>query len=323
MKSGFQHETVLLKEMIDMLDPGLDSFVVDCTLGGGGHTQGLMERVGAKGSVLALDRDMAAITHAQEIFADEIKAGRLVLEHSDFSTIAAAVQNHAAGRPVKAICADLGVSSVQLDQADRGFSFRNDGPLDMRMNPEGSDMPASEIVNSYPEKQLAQILREYGEEPRAFSIAAAIVRRRSEKPFFTTLDLAQVVEKAARYSSPSKKHPATKTFQALRIEVNAEMAELKTLLKEGFSVLSPGGRFGVITFHSLEDRMVKHFMADRFSRNKAAKLPREAPLKAEEIAKMAPGECVAIEPFPCDPDDAEIERNSRARSAKLRVIQKN
>ena len=309
--------------MIDMLDPPADSFVVDCTLGGGGHAYGLMQRVGPKGAVLALDRDRTAINHAQGVFVEEVKSGRLVLEHAAFSSIAAAVQHHADGRPVRAICADLGVSSVQLDEAERGFSFRNDGPLDMRMNPQGPEMSASEVVNTYPEKQLAQILREYGEEPRAFSIAAAIVRRRSEKKFSTTLDLAQVVEKAARYGSPSKKHPATKTFQALRIEVNAEMDELKTLLNEGFAVLSPGGRFGVITFHSLEDRMVKHFMADRFSRNKAAKLPREAPLNAAEIAKMAPGECFAIEPFPCDPDETEVARNPRARSAKLRVIQKN
>ena len=284
---------------------GPGKFIIDGTLGGGGHSEALLE-AGAR--VLGVDRDPEAIAHASSRlsrFGDRFSAWQ-----GNFSNLREnpGVQG---GELADGLLLDLGVSSRQLDAAERGFSFMREGPLDMRMGP-ASPETAAEVVNTRSEADLVRILREYGEEPQARRIAAAIVRERQEQPFTTTGELARCIERAVGRSG--KTHPATRAFQAIRIEVNDEFGALRRALEDSVHVLKPGGRLLVITFHSLEDRIVKHFLRDR-SREWIDKPewpePRPNPGRVFRLPQSK-----AIAPTP-----EEIRLNPRARSAKLRVAE--
>ncbi len=305
----FSHTSVLLEETIQALAIRPDGTYVDCTAGGGGHSAAILERL-KNGRLFCLDQDPDAIAVLNERFAGD---SRVTVIHTNFD----ALQDVLAQREVFAadgILADLGVSSHQLDTAERGFSFHNDAPLDMRMSQAGPT--AADLVNTLPERELSSILWRCGEEKCAASIARNIVKARQEKPIETTLELAELV----KISIPAKLrrtggHPARRTFQALRIAVNGELDRLENTLDTMFDLLSPGGRLCVITFHSLEDRIVKTKYAAYLQ---GCVCPPEFPVCV--CGKTPRGKRVGK---PITPSPQELERNARARSAKLRVIEKN
>ena len=315
----FNHKTVLLHELVDalMLKPG--TIAIDCTAGGGGHTSLLLEHVDPLGKVFACDRDKQAIENMQERFKAEIADNRLTLLHTPFSEFSKHISKSIT---IQGICADLGVSSPQLDESQRGFSFMHDGPLDMRMSPESSEPSAADVVANYSAEELETIIRSLGEEPKAKFVANAIVKQRETKPITTTLELANLVAKAIHYKQKSKKHPATKTFQALRIYVNKELDEIKKLLEQAFMRLAPGGRLAIISFHSLEDRIVKDFFKEMAGKKQNQSIPRDLPLTTDQLATLQNIRARIIKPFPIIPKEEEIESNPRARSAKLRVLEK-
>ena len=249
----FEHVPVLYNEVMDALDIKADGIYVDGTLGGGGHSSGICERLSEKGTLIGVDRDTAALEAAGERLKDY--ACQRVYLHTNYSDVEAIKE--AAGGKVDGILLDLGVSSFQLDTAERGFSYMHDAPMDMRMN-EDDAFTAYQVVNEYSEQELAKIIKEYGEEKWASRIAKFIVSERKLKPVETTGELVEIIKKAipaaARREGP---HPAKRTFQAIRIEVNAELEHLKRALDTLPDILAPGGRLAIITFHSLEDRMVK------------------------------------------------------------------
>jgi len=298
------HIPVLRDEIVTALDVQRGGIYIDATFGAGGYTRAILAE--EKARVLAFDRDPTAIARAKPIL-DEM-AGRLTLVQARFSQLAdvARAQNIA---PVDGVVLDIGVSSMQLDEAGRGFSFRADGPLDMRMECAGES--AADLVNHLEEEALADILFRFGEERASRKIARAIVHDRSAQPFTTTLALAQMIARILP-GKPGDIHPATRSFQALRIAVNDEFGELGKALIAAESILKPGGRLAVVTFHSLEDRIVKTFFASRSGRGEAA-------------SRRLPGEPEALAPTfsvpkgqPIVPSGQEIERNPRARSSKLR-----
>jgi 16S rRNA (cytosine1402-N4)-methyltransferase len=280
------HEPVLVAEVIELLSE--KAVVVDATVGAGGHAEALLEA--GVGSVVGIDRDESALNEASSRlsrFNDRFRAVR-----STFSRLAEAVRGQGI-QSAGGVLYDLGVSSLQLERPDRGFSYRTPGPLDMRMG-EGEDRPtAAEVVNTYPEERLANIIFEYGEERFSRRIAAAIVRARSRAPLSDTAELAAVVAAAVppRRTGP---HPARRTFQAIRIEVNGELEELTASLPQAVALLEPGGRLVAISYHSLEDRIVKRF------------------LRGEPVLRIMTKKTVR-------PSRPETERNPRARSARLRV----
>jgi 16S rRNA (cytosine1402-N4)-methyltransferase len=292
------HVSVLLAEVMEALEPAPGKTIVDGTFGAGGYSRAFLS---AGATVIAFDRDPSAARFAQGL------GERFRLVEAKFSEMAERLGEKSAD----GVALDLGVSSMQLDEAERGFSFMRDGPLDMRM---GADGPtAADLVNTLEHPDLARILWLYGEEKQSRRVATAIVRRRAEQPFERTLDLAEVVERALGGRKGAKVHPATRTFQALRIAVNEELSELEAGLEAAEKVLKAGGRLAVVTFHSLEDRIVKAFFAER-----AGRLPggsRHAPPTAKgpepTFALMFNGAC--------SPSDAETAANPRARSAKLRA----
>jgi 16S rRNA (cytosine1402-N4)-methyltransferase len=299
------HVSVLLAEVLEALEPGPGRLILDGTFGAGGYSRAFLE---AGAEVLALDRDPAAAGFAEPLA--RAFPGRLRFAPSRFSELEDRLRE--AGRDsCDGVALDLGVSSMQLDEAERGFSFMRDGPLDMRMGADGPS--AADLVNEAEAAELARIFFVYGEERQSRRIAAALVRRRTTEPFTRTLDLAESVEKALGGRRGAAIHPATRVFQALRIAVNQELAELEAGLGAAERVLKAGGRLAVVTFHSLEDRIVKGFFAER-----AGRLPsgsRHAPPKAlgpqptfELLFKGARA-----------PGPAELEANPRARSAKLRA----
>ncbi|GAA5479611.1 ribosomal RNA small subunit methyltransferase H [Haloferula helveola] len=284
---------------------GSGKFIIDGTLGGGGHSEMFLE-AGAR--VLGIDRDPEALAHAQARLS---KYGeRFSTWQGNFSDFRDNPEVQG-GERADGLLLDLGVSSRQLDAPERGFSFRGDGPLDMRMGP-ATELTAATVVNEWSEEEIRKILREYGEEPQARRIAAAIVRRRNEQPFQSTLDLADCIEKAV--GRKGRTHPATRSFQAIRIAVNDELGSLQRALEHSVDLLKPGGRLLVITFHSLEDRMVKQFMQDRsrpwLDRPEWPE-PRPNPRWAFRLPQR---KAIA-------PSDEEIRINPRARSAKLRVAE--
>jgi 16S rRNA (cytosine1402-N4)-methyltransferase len=300
---GAPHVPVLLAEALAALAPIAGGVFVDGTFGAGGYTRAILE-AGAR-KVVAIDRDPSAID-AGAALADAYGA-RLILVSGRFSDL----DRHAADAGVDradGVVLDIGVSSMQLDQAERGFSFRGDGPLDMRMGGDGPS--AADIVNQLDAPELARILQLFGEERQAGRIARAIVRRRSEAPITRTGELVSVCESVLGTKRFGEAHPATRTFQALRIHVNGELDELVAGLAAAERLLSPGGRLAVVTFHSLEDRIVKRFFAER-SRT-TAQGSRHRP---EETVPPATFTDVAK---PTEPTAAESERNPRARSARLR-----
>ena len=253
------HQPVLLAECIEGLNLSASDFVVDCTFGRGGHSLAILERLGSEGRLLALDKDLEATlsTDALVLSADS----RFNLVHASFASLKDEVERLGWFGKVGSILMDLGVSSPQLDRGERGFSFLRDGPLDMRMNAT-QGQTAAEWLASASEQELADVLHQYGEERFGRRIAHSIVMQRVRNPIRTTSDLASIVEEAVPTREKGK-HPATRSFQAIRIMINRELAELEAGLAQALEVLKPGGRLAVISFHSLEDRIVKRFMRDQ------------------------------------------------------------
>jgi 16S rRNA (cytosine1402-N4)-methyltransferase len=296
-----RHVPVLLNEMLALLAPAEGEIIIDGTFGAGGYTRALLDR-GA--SVIAIDRDPDAIAAGRAL--EREAGGRLSLVEGPFSRL-----DVHAGKAVDGVVLDIGVSSMQLDEAERGFSFRHDGPLDMRMAKAG--LSAADVVNRLKAADLARVFGLLGEERHAGRIARMIEKRRAERPFTTTGDLAHAIENLVGRNPKEKIHPATRVFQALRIFVNDELGELGSALFAAERVLKPGGRLAVVTFHSLEDRMVKRFVADRsMSRTGSRHLP-ASPVAAPTFKAIGgtTGKAVAA-------GEAEVERNPRARSARLR-----
>jgi 16S rRNA (cytosine1402-N4)-methyltransferase len=281
----------------------------------------MLAAVGKTGKVLGLDRDASALALAKTRLAAAVAERRLELVQARFSEVGDVVAKAGVTGKVAGILADVGVSSMHLDEAERGFSFQADGPLDMRMD-RSQGQTAADLVATLDEHELTRLFREYGEEPKAKQIARRIVKERAAAPITTTARLADLVKAAAHYSTPSKKHPATRVFQALRIAVNDELGELRTLLDAGFAALRPGGRLAIIAFHSLEDRLVKTRFVDLTGRKALGAIPRDLPLTAADIAARTQAAGNIIKPFPTVAGDEEIQRNPRARSAKLRVLAK-
>lgn len=318
-ENNYQHKTVLLEEAVGILAPSANKIFIDCTLGGGGHTRLLLEKTGPSGKVYAFDKDAKAIAHAEKTLHEYIENGRLVITHGPFSKICDIMKTHQIFGKVDGILADIGVSSHQIDTPERGFSFMSSGPLDMRMD-QSSGPSAADFIASASEAEIADIIYRFGEEPKARFIAKIICERRNQQPFKSTLSLADLIASKVRWKRESRKHPATKTFQALRIHVNHELLELETLLKEGYRALRPGGVLAVITFHSLEDRLVKNAMLGLCGKSLASQVPREIVLTSNELAAYKNACAEIIPPFPAQPSDKEIVENPRARSAKLRAI---
>lgn len=305
-EAGAPHVSVLLDEVVSALASGPGDIVVDGTFGAGGYTRAILA-TGA--SVVAFDRDPSVQRFAAEFSATANSAAdsRFRLIQDRFSQITAYLEDAS----VDGVTLDLGVSSMQLDEAERGFSFMRDGPLDMRM---GADGPtAADLVNELDPVELARILYVYGEEHASRRIASFIVKRRAERPFTRTLDLAAVIERALGGRKGAKVHPATRSFQGLRIAVNAELEELEAGLAAAERVLKPGGRLAVVTFHSLEDRIVKNFLAERAGRTPGGS--RHAP----PVAAGAPASFQLISSKAIAPGEAELAVNPRARSSKLRA----
>ena len=306
MEDFTYHRPVLAAEAIELLAPHPGSLILDGTCGGGGHAEAIL-RTGA--DVLALDQDPDALEFARARLTDF--GGRVTLRHANFREAGSILDELGIGQIGGAIL-DLGVSSRQLENADRGFSLMRNGPLDMRMDPR-RDLTAAEVVNSYSEEELIRIFRELGEEPAARRIATQIVKLRKETPFRETLALAKAVEKiVARHG---RRHPATQVFQALRMEVNDELGALEQGLVSLTSRLEPGSRIAVITFHSLEDRIVKNFFRER-SREWLDRPEWPEPRRNPDF------ELKLITAKPIEPDTIEQRANPRSRSAKLRVAER-
>lgn len=315
------HTSVLLSEAVDALNLHPSDIAMDCTVGAGGHSAAILHRIGLSGLLIGMDRDLDALKIAKANLGPSIDCGNFKPMHARFSQVQECAKTAGVFGKVQGILADIGVSSMHLDWAERGFSFQREGPLDMRMD-QSSGPTAADLINTAEEQELLRIFTEYGEEPKARFIARAIVAQRQIKPISTTLELADLVQKNVKYPGHSRKHPATKVFQALRVEVNGEMAELTTLIDDALHCLRPGGRLAIICFHSLEDRLVKNQFIKLAARDQRSKLPRGLPLNEAQIATMVNAKAQLIKPFPITPSEAEIRENPRSRSAKLRVIEK-
>ncbi|NQU40093.1 MAG: 16S rRNA (cytosine(1402)-N(4))-methyltransferase RsmH [Lentisphaerae bacterium] len=303
------HQAVLLTETVERLNPRPGGIYIDATVGSAGHAAAIVERMEGQGLFIGMDRDPEALARAGERLAEFGAVVRLV--HANFSGMEA-VAREAGVTQVDGIMMDLGVSSNQIGTPERGFSFQDDGPLDMRMDPT-QPPTAAELVNTLSEFELADCFRTLGEEKRARVAARAIVRERSEVPITTTGRLAAIVEKAVG-GRRGRIHPATRVFQALRMRVNGELDALAEGLDAGISLLAPGGRLAVISFHSLEDRMVKHCFARHIGRMVSLAAGGEAWEGTRPKLK-------AITRKPVMASEAELAENPRARSAKLRVIE--
>ena len=306
--SNSQHVTVLLEEAVAALDIKADGCYVDATFGRGGHSRLILQRLGPHGRLIALDRDRAAVQAAAAI--DD---ARFSIAHSHFSALKQ-VLNEADVDCVHGVLLDLGISSPQIDEGERGFSFRFDGPLDMRMD-QSRGQTAAEFLALASEQQLKGVIKDYGEERFAKQIARAIVAQRANgEPIATTGQLAKIVAGAVPKAEPGQ-DPATRTFQALRIFLNQELEELSLVLPQCLALLAPGGRLAVISFHSLEDRIVKRFIRGEQDRDD---LPANFPVRARDLPQprlVAVGRAVR-------PSADEVARNPRARSAVLRVAQR-
>lgn len=314
----FQHITVLREEAVTGLNIKPDGIYVDCTLGGAGHSQLIASKLSSNGLLIGLDQDEAALDHAKEKLTTY--KDRVILVKSNFRSLRDTLQrlelNWQTDTPqVNGILFDIGVSSPQLDQADRGFSYQHDAPLDMRMD-QSATLTAHDIVNTWPEADISRIIFQYGEEKFARQIAKHIVKSREVQPLDTTLQLAEIVKHAipaaTRRTGP---HPARRTFQAIRIAVNDELGAFEEALHQSLDCLTSGGRLAVITFHSLEDRICKHFFAKYVEH---CTCPSDFPIcVCGNKAKIK-----MITRKPITPSTAELEANPRARSAKLRIIEK-
>ena len=302
-----RHVPVMLEEVVDLLAPGAGGTFIDGTFGAGGYSAALLAR-GAH--VIAIDRDPAAIAGGAGLVREA--GGRLTLTEGRFSALDEIARAHGSER-VDGVVLDVGVSSMQVDMAERGFSFRAEGPLDMRM---GADGPtAADVVNRMDRQALARVIAVLGEEKKARAVAAAIDRARAEKPLTGTIELAEIVARAVGGRRDQAIHPATRTFQALRIFVNRELEELAEALAASERVLGPGGRLVVVSFHSLEDRIVKRFLADRSATLSGASRHRPDVAVAEATFGLLARGVVT-------PGTAEIAANPRARSARLRAARR-
>jgi 16S rRNA (cytosine1402-N4)-methyltransferase len=307
------HVPVLRDEAIAALSPRAGGRYIDGTFGGGGHTRALLAASAPDGLVLALDADPAAIARAEALRAERDVGARLIPVQCNFANLADVARAQGVV-PVDGVLLDLGLSSFQLDAPERGFAFRFDGPLDMRFDPTRG-VPASEFVNTLPEEELADLIWRYGEEPGSRRIARAVARERSNAPIESTAQLAAIVERALGGRRGRDTHPATRTFQALRIATNNELAALDSALQGAVDILAPGGRLAVIAFHSLEDRQVKRFIERESA---TCVCPPELPVcvcnhqpRLQRVTRRA------IRPGP-----EEAAANPRARSAVLRVAEK-
>ena len=307
----FSHVSVLLQECIDGLNINPDGIYVDGTLGGAGHSSQIAARL-TTGRLIGIDRDPVALKAAGERLAPY--ADRVTLVHSNFCDMAQVLKDLDVPG-VDGILLDLGVSSPQLDDGARGFSYMTDAPLDMRMN-SGDSLSAHTVVNTWPQEELKRILYTYGEERYAPQIAAAICRRREEKTIETTLELVDIIRSAMPAAAlREKQHPAKRSFQAIRIAVNDELGAVETIMKDAVDLLNPGGRLAIITFHSLEDRIVKNGMADAA---KGCTCPPNFPVCV--CGKKPKVKLISRKPIVSGAEELDV--NPRARSAKLRVCEK-
>lgn len=305
----FSHYSVMLEECISGLAIRPDGIYVDGTAGGAGHSCQIAKRL-TEGKLFALDKDPDAVSIAEQRLAPYAQA---TVIQADFKDLCCTLKERGI-TGVDGILLDLGVSSYQLDTAERGFSYHQDAPLDMRMSKTGPS--ARDLVNTYSVEDLSRIMREFGEEKYAWSIAKNIEKARAKAPILTTGQLAEIIRESMPYSARREKNPAQKTFQAIRIAVNGELDALSQVLDQAFDFLNPGGRFAIITFHSLEDRMVKQKFAD-FARGCIC--PPEFPVCV--CGKKPRGTLVSRKPI--TPTEKELAQNRRSRSAKLRIIEKN
>lgn len=300
----FVHKSVLFDEAIKALDLNENKIIVDGTAGGGGHSGEIAKR--AK-RVISIDQDPDAIAVLNERLGDK---ENVTIVHDNYSNIKDIISNLNIEK-IDGLLLDLGVSSFQLDTAERGFSFHKDAPLDMRMSKSG--LSAYDVVNNYDERQLADIIYRYGEEKFSRRIAANIVKARAEKPIETTFELVDIIKSSMPQKAMRDAHPARRTFQAIRIEVNAELDVLKSTLEDAFDILAPGGRIAIITFHSLEDRIVKEQFAKWCQ---GCTCPKEFPVCV--CGKKPNGKTFKS----ISPSKEELEENPRARSSRLRIFEK-
>lgn len=307
--SDSPHQTVLLNEAVDALIQDVDGFYVDGTFGRGGHSARILERLSGRGRLLGIDKDADAVAVAHERFGDD---ARFEIAQGSFAALATLVAERNMTGKVQGLLLDLGVSSPQLDEAERGFSFLNDGPLDMRMD-RTSGQSAAEWLAEAPESEIARVLKEYGEERFGKRMARALVKARAEQPITRTAQLAEIV-KVANPAWEKGKHPATRAFQGIRIHVNNELTDLEAILAQALTVLAPGGRLVVISFHSLEDRLVKRFIRRQ---EKGQPLPAGVPVRDEQLERTlkSVGKTVRA-------SDVEVGANVRSRSAIMRVAEK-
>lgn len=309
--SSYNHVTVLLDEAVAALAVRPDGRYLDGTFGRGGHSRLLLQQLGPDGALLGFDKDPLAIATGQTLAAED---GRFVVVQRSFAELGAEIAQRGWTGTLSGVLLDLGVSSPQLDDPERGFSFLNDGPLDMRMDP-SRGISVAEWIAVAAEEEIARVLKEYGEERFARRMARAVVQRRSERPFERTADLAQVLT-VANPAWEKGKNPATRAFQGLRIFINNELGDLEAGLEAALEALEVGGRLVVISFHSLEDRIVKQFMR-RHAKGEADTLPRDLPIIPE---KFVPRLKVLGKPQYASAE--EVKANPRSRSAVMRVAEK-
>lgn len=309
-QSAFSHISVLLQECLDGLAIKPDGIYIDATFGRGGHSGAILQQLGANGRLIAFDRDPQAIEAAKR-FADD---PRFSIIHEPFANLDVEIEKLGLSGKIDGVLMDIGVSSPQLDDAERGFSFLRDGPLDMRMDTTRG-ISAADWLAKADEQDIAQVIKEFGEEKFGKRIAHAIVNRRQTAPVTRTTELAELIDEAVPVKDKFK-HPATRAFQGIRIYINAELDQLRDGLKAAVSVLKPTGRLAVISFHSLEDRLVKRFMKDQ-SKGKSA--PPGLPLTQAEIDA---DKVLTLVGKAIKPTKEEIEQNVRSRSAVLRVAEK-
>ncbi|MCK6264809.1 16S rRNA (cytosine(1402)-N(4))-methyltransferase RsmH [Vibrio sp. ZSDE26] len=315
MTESFQHISVLLHESIDGLAIKPDGTYIDGTFGRGGHSRTILSQLGENGRLFSIDRDPQAIAEAKKI--DD---PRFTIIHGPFSGMAEYAERYDLVGKVDGVLLDLGVSSPQLDDAERGFSFMKDGPLDMRMDPT-SGISVSEWILGADLDDITWVIREFGEDKHARRIAKAIVAHRDDEekePLTRTSQLAKLISEAAPKSFKEKKHPATRAFQAFRIYINSELEEIDTALKGAASILAPQGRLSVISFHSLEDRMVKRFIRKE---SKGPQVPHGIPLTEAQISALGSADLKPIGKAN-KPTEQEVEQNPRSRSSVLRIAEK-
>jgi len=310
MEAKKTHISVLLEESIDGLAIDPDGCYIDCTFGRGGHSGLILSKLSPQGRLIAIDRDPTAIAAAEKFKDDE----RFLIEHYGFADLAEIAEKHQLTGKVNGILLDLGVSSPQLDEAERGFSFMKDGPLDMRMDTTRGQTAAQWLATADVE-DITWVLRTFGEEKHAWRIANAIVDARDETPFTRTSQLAKLIKTTAPQRE-IKKHPATRSFQAIRIYINSELEQIEKVLAASLNVLATEGRLVVISFHSLEDRLVKQFMKKQ---SQGKQVPRGLPIREEELQK---GKKLQLIGRKLKPSKTEVEENVRSRSSVLRIAQR-